>query len=384
MIYLDNAATSFPKPPEVIEAVASALLAPASPGRSGHAPALAASRTIHRARKALARLFGLKDNSRLVFTPNITWSLNIALNGLGLKSGDHVLSGALEHNSTARPLQRLKTQIGLDWEVVPPGPDGLMRPADFKDRLRPETKLLVVNHASNVSGALTDVRAVKELIGEVPLLLDTAQSAGSLPMSDFGQWADLLAFTGHKGLLGPTGTGGLYIREGLELRPLAVGGSGSRSESLNHPDFLPDALEPGTANTHGLAGLAAGVEFLLDQGLEKVREHEMELTRIFLEKIVRIPGLKVIGPGPGEQARVSTVSVVSASYSCSDMAAKLEADYGIMIRSGLHCAPLAHRFLGTYPGGASRFSFGYFNTAEDAVLAAEALAEIQRSAGNRV
>ncbi|MDR1607868.1 MAG: aminotransferase class V-fold PLP-dependent enzyme [Deltaproteobacteria bacterium] len=379
MIYLDNAATSFPKPPEVIKAITEALLAPASPGRSGHAPALKASRIIHGARKAIARLFGLPDNSRLVFTPNITWSLNIALNGLGLKPGDHVLSSALEHNSTARPLARFQKEICLDWEIVGPGPDHLIRAEDFKVRLRPETRLVVLNHASNVTGSLAPAKAIKEAIGSTPLLLDAAQTAGAVPMADYGQWADLIAFTGHKALLGPTGTGGLWIKEGFELRPIAVGGSGSRSESLVHPDFLPDSLEPGTANTHGLAGLAAGVEFLLKVGVDKVRQHEMELTQWFLANIVDIPGLTIIGPGPGQESRVATVSVVLDGWSSSDLAGALEKGYGIMIRSGLHCAPLTHQFMGTFPGGASRFSFGYFNTLEDARTAAQALSELAQS-----
>jgi selenocysteine lyase/cysteine desulfurase len=306
----------------------------------------------------------------------VTWSLNMALNGLGLKAGDHVLSSALEHNSTARPLARFKKDQGVDWEIVPPGPDGRTRPEDFKNRLRPETRLVVLCHASNVTGTLAPAKAIKEAISATPLLLDAAQTAGALPMDDYGQWADLVAFTGHKALLGPTGTGGLWIREGLDLRPLAVGGSGSRSESLVHPDFLPDALEPGTANTHGLAGLAAGVEFLLAVGVDKVRAHEMELTAYFLENIAKIPELSIIGPGPGEPDRVATVSVVVKGWSSSDLAAALEKGYGIMIRSGLHCAPLAHQFLGTYPGGAARFSFGYFNVLKDAEIAATALKEL--------
>lgn len=379
MIYLDNAATSFPKPPEVLEAVRAALAAPASPGRSGHAPALAASRLIHKARKNIARVFGISDNSRICFTANVTWSLNMVISGLGLKAGDHVLSGALEHNSTGRPLERLKREMGVDWEVVPPA-KGFLSPSDFKARIRSNTRLVVLNEASNVSGALSPAGDIKEAIGSVPILLDTAQTAGAMPMDDYGQWADFIAFTGHKGLLGPTGTGGLYIKEGLTVRSLAAGGSGSRSESLVHPDFMPDAQEPGTANTHGLAGLAAGAEFILKVGPDRVRRHEMELTQSFLDLISGIPGLTVIGPGQGEMRRVSTVSVVIDGWSCSDLAVSLEKDYGIMIRAGLHCAPLAHQYLGTYPGGTTRFSFGYFNTPADVTTAARALSELARSA----
>jgi selenocysteine lyase/cysteine desulfurase len=333
---------------------------------------MAAGRTIHQARKALAKLFGLADNTRLCFSPNITWALNEAISGLGLEKGDHVLSGALEHNSTARPLSRLAEESGIDWEVVPPA-DGVMRPNDFKKRLRPGTKLVVLNHASNVSGALAPARAIKQAIGEVPLLLDTAQTAGSVPLDDVGSWVDILTFTGHKGLLGPTGTGGLWLRPGLDLKPLAVGGSGSRSESLEHPDFLPDALEAGTANTHGLAGLAAGIEYILQTGVETIRAHELGLSSLFLEGIKDIKGLELLGPGPGRTDRVATISLNLEGWSCSDLAAALERGYGILIRSGLHCAPLTHRYLGTFPCGAARFSIGPFNTREDILTSVKAL-----------
>jgi cysteine desulfurase family protein len=376
MIYLDNAATSFPKPASVHEAVAAALAAPASPGRSGHGPSLEASRTIHRARKALAKLFGLPDNSRLAFTPNVTWALNAAIGGFGLAAGDHALSGPLEHNSTARPLSRLAAESGVDWEVVAPRAGGRLEPADFRARLRPQTRLVVLNHASNVSGHLAPARDIKEALGGVPMVLDTAQTAGSLPMDDFGSWADILCFTGHKGLMGPTGTGGLWIRPGLELRPLAVGGSGSRSESLVHPDFLPDALEAGTANTHGLAGLAAGVEWVLGTGASAIRDHELALAESFLSAISGIASLQALGPGPGDRRRVATVSLNLSGWSSSDLAAALERGHGIMTRSGLHCAPLAHRHLGTLPGGAVRFSFGPRNTFDEIEAAASALREL--------
>jgi cysteine desulfurase family protein len=372
MIYLDNAATSFPKPTTVAQAVSQALSAPASPGRSGHAPSIQASRTIHGARKVLAKLFGLNDNSRLTFTSNITWALNIALNGLGLKRGDHVLSGSLEHNSTARPLSRLRDEVGIDWEVVPLV-DGQLLAQSFKERLRASTKLVVLNHASNVSGALAPAREIKEAIGSVPMVLDTAQTAGAVNLDDAGQWLDILTFTGHKGLLGPTGTGGLWVRPGLELKPLAVGGSGSNSESLEHPDFLPDALEAGTANTHGLAGLAAGVEFILQKTVKAITKHEMELAELFLDKLASIKGLTILGPGPGQGKRVATISVNLFGWSSSDLAAALENEYGVLTRAGLHCAPLTHQHLGTFPMGSVRFSVGPFNTKDDILEAARAL-----------
>ena len=380
MIYMDNAATSFPKPPEVAEAVLAALAAPASPGRSGHAAALAASRIIHQARKNLATLFGLPDNRRLVFTANITWALNQALDGLGLTAGDHVLTTSLEHNSAARPLTRLARETGLAWDQVPADGAGLSSPDDFKKLLKPSTRLVIVNHASNVSGALAPARAIKEAIGEVPLLLDTAQTAGSLDLAEAGQWADLLAFTGHKGLWGPTGTGGLWVRPGLNLRPLAVGGTGSASESLVPPDFLPDALEPGTANTHGLAGLAAGVGVVLREGPANIRRHELDLTKRFLDGLGRIKGLTVRGPGAGED-RVAVVALTLAGWSSSDLSLALEREAGILTRAGLQCSPLAHQALGTFQGGGvTRFSFGYYNTAGEIDTA---LATLDRLAAER-
>jgi cysteine desulfurase family protein len=375
VIYLDNAATSWPKPEVVIEAVERALRAPASPGRSGHRPAHEASRTVHRARKGVARLLGVGDPERVAFAPNVTWAVNEALWGLGLGPGDRVLSGALEHNSTARPLRLLEAR-GVAWEAVPPGPDGLLDPEEFRRRLTPETRLVVLNHASNVTGALAPAKAVKDAVGGVPVLLDTAQTAGAVPLDDLGGWADLVCFTGHKGLLGPTGTGGLYVREGVPFRPLAVGGSGSRSESLEHPDFLPDALEAGTQNTHGLAGLAAACDFLLGTGVGRIRAHELELAEIFMEGALKAPGLAILGPGPGDPRRVATVSVVLEGVSSSDLARSLEEGYGIMTRAGLHCAPLTHQAAGSFPGGATRFSFGFFNTREEAETAGRALREI--------
>jgi cysteine desulfurase family protein len=374
MIYLDNGATSFPKPQVVLDAVKLALESPASPGRSGHKPALEASRTIYRARKNIATLFGITKVERVIFTPNITWALNIALWGLSLNNGDHVLSSALEHNSVGRPLNLLVQEKGIVWETVEPSSNGLLRAEDFKEKLRPNTKLVVLAHASNVTGAIAPVKEIKEVLGEnIPLLLDSAQTAGSLPMEDISSYVDILTFTGHKGLLGPTGTGGLWIKEGVPYKPLAVGGTGSKSESLIQPDFLPDALEAGTLNTHGLSGLAAAVKFLLDTGVDKIRDHEMELAFAFIDKIVKIKGLTIIGPGLGIKERVATISIVLDNWSSSDLSKKLEEDYGIMIRAGLHCAPLAHNTTGSFPGGASRFSFGFFNTLKEAHIAANAL-----------
>jgi cysteine desulfurase family protein len=377
MIYLDNAATSFPKPESVIQAVTRALKLPASPGRSGHRPALEASRVVYKARKQVSLLFGLKGPERVVFTPNITWAINIALNGLYFQEGDLIITSSLEHNSTARPVKRLADKFGIRWKILPVRENGLTVASDIVPLLDSRLKLVVLNHASNVTGAITPVKEIKDLIGDVPLLLDTAQSAGSLPMEEISPYVDIITFTGHKGLLGPTGTGGLFVKEGIELSPLAVGGSGSNSERLQHPDFLPDALEAGTLNTHGLAGLSAGIEYILERGVEDIRAHELKLANIFLEGLLKIDGVRVLGPGLGDDRRVATISVVLDGYSSSDLGRDLESGYGIMIRSGLHCAPMAHEASGSFPGGASRFSFGVFNTPDDALAAVSALKELK-------
>jgi selenocysteine lyase/cysteine desulfurase len=258
---------------------------------------------------------------------------------------------------------------------VAPNSEGLVTAEDFARSVKPNTRLVVLNHASNVSGALAPAKHIKEAIGDIPLLLDTAQTAGAMPLDDLGSWLDILTFTGHKGLLGPTGTGGLWLRPGLELRSLAVGGSGSRSESLTHPDFLPDALEAGTANTHGLAGLAAGVEFLLETGLDKIRDHEMQLARMFIEGLSNLPGVTILGPGP-DKPRVATVSVILEKWSSSDLAMNLEKKYGILTRAGLHCAPLAHQHLNSFPVGTTRFSFGFFNTKDEVTIGVKAIVDL--------
>lgn len=383
MIYLDNAATSFPKPPEVIEAVRAALMAPASPGRSGHTASLNASRVIHQARKNVAKLFGAKDNTRLAFTGNITWAINMVLDGIGLTAGDHVITGPLEHNAVARPLNRLITETGIIWEAVPAAEDGTCRPEDFQKLRRPETRLVILNHASNVTGALSPAREIKTAMGDVPLMLDTAQTAGAMPLEDLAGWVDFIVFTGHKGLLGPTGTGGLWLRPGLSLRPLAVGGTGSASESIVPPDFLPDALEPGTANTHGLAGLAAGTEVVLRTGPAAIRQHEMDLTMAFLDGLAAIKGIAVSGP-PHRDQRVATVAVSAAGRSSSDFAAALEREAGILTRAGLQCAPMAHQALGSFPGGVTRFSFGLYNTMAEVNTALEVIARLSGQKACRV
>ena len=371
-IYCDQAATSFPKPPEVIEAVHKAMESvSASPGRSGHAFALAASRTVFEAREAAADFLGVDDSSRIIFTLNVTQAINTALNGL-LGPGDHVLTSALEHNSVMRPLTFLAASRDVLVEVVPATADGQIDPEDFRKRITPRTRLVVVNHASNVIGHIAPIKEIKAVLDGIPLLLDTAQSAGALNLAPCAELADMVAFTGHKGLMGPTGTGGLWVRPGLSISPLMRGGTGSRSEREEHPDFMPDVLEAGTPNTHGLAGLAAGLNYIMAAGPENIAAHERTLIGRFMAGLSRIDGAFVYGPkDPGNKTAV--VSINLQGWSPSDLAGVLDREYGIMTRPGLHCAPRAHQTIGSFPQGTVRFSFGWFNTLEEVELILAAL-----------
>jgi len=370
-IYCDQAATSFPKPAAVIEAVHEALSGhSASPGRSAHRYSLSASRIVFEAREVIAELMGQEDSDRVSFGLNVTQALNTALLGF-LRPGDHVLTTSMEHNSVMRPLTWLAESRRIEVEAVPVPARDPVDPREFRSRLRKNTRLAVVNHASNVTGVIAPIREIKAALDGVPLLVDAAQTAGVLSLAPVLDSADILAFTGHKSLLGPTGTGGLWVRPGLEVEPLVRGGTGSRSEREEQPGFMPDALEAGTPNTHGLAGLAAGVRWILETGLDRIRAHELDLTRRFLDGLAGMDGPTWYGPESAD-FRVAVVSINLAGWSPSDLALALDREFGIMTRAGLHCAPRAHRGIGTFPTGTVRFSFGWFNTAGevDRVLAA--------------
>lgn len=363
-IYADQAATSFPKPREVVEAVNRALTEhSASPGRSAHRYSLLASRAVFEARESMAALLGVDDSSRIAFTLNVTQALNTAL-GL-LNRGDKVLTTSMEHNSVMRPLTWRKQVNGIETDVVEASEDGRLDPVDFAKKINDGgVKLVVVNHASNVTGTIAPVIDIKNAIGETLLLVDAAQSAGSLRLDELARHADVIAFTGHKGLLGPTGTGGLWIRPGLEIPSLLQGGTGSRSEFESHPDFMPDALEAGTPNTHGLAGLGAGIDFVLETGVEKIRNHEVHLMKRFLNDLESIKNVVVYGPKKPDET-VAVASLNLKGWSPSDLAMTLDREFGIMTRPGLHCAPQAHRTINTFPAGTVRFSFGWFNGEND-------------------
>lgn len=376
MIYLDNAATSFPKPAQVLRA-ASGVMAKlgANPGRSGHSMSLAAGRIVMRCREALAALLHVDDPERIVFCFNCTDALNLAIRGLPL-AGGHVLATALDHNASLRPLCGMAARGEIALDVLMPGADGTVTRAQAERALRPDTRLFVLSHASNVTGAVQPAAEIGALCREkgVCFLLDAAQTMGVLPVLPEALCADMIAFPGHKGLLGPMGTGGLWIRPGLTLRPYREGGTGSRSDSPLQPEELPDRYESGTLNLPGLAGLLEGARFVAAHG-DEIRLREEALTKKLREGLSRLSGVTLYGPADG--------SVGIAAFNIGGMRSGDVADAlsrrGIGVRAGLHCAPLMHRALGTLETGAVRVSPGFFNAGADVDALLAAVGEIIRS-----
>ncbi len=377
MIYLDNAASSHPKPPAVYDAVAAALRVGANPGRGGHRPALEAARTVLETRCRVAELLGVSDPARVVFTANGSHALNLALKG-ALRAGDHVVTTAMEHNSVLRPLAALARR-GVGATVVGADARGWVDPADLAAACTPATRLVALTHASNVVGTIQDAAAVGDLCRRRGLLflLDAAQTAGVVPLDLEGLGVHLLAAPGHKGLLGPQGTGILALAPGVELATLLEGGTGTHSEEREMPRELPEGLEAGTLNAPGLAGLGAGVGYLRERGVDAVRAGEEELLRWLLPELARVPGLELYGL-PGAAGRVAVVSFNLAGRDGAHLGFALDEVYGIAVRVGLHCAPDAHRALGTFPVGTVRASFGPLNTLEDAEALVRALRELAR------
>jgi len=375
MIYFDNACTSFPKPPAVVGAIQEYFLnIGSSPGRSGHRLALDAARLVFEARESLSQLFRVPRSEQLVFTSSATDALNLAILGL-LNEGDHVITPSMEHNSVMRPLNHLLRKGIIDVSIVPCSEEGHIDLDTLKGSIRKNTRLIAVNHASNVVGTIAPLEEIREISDEIPFLVDAAQSAGTVPIDVEAMGIDLLAFTGHKSLYGPQGTGGLFVREGIDLKPLRLGGTGSNSESWDHPEFLPDKYECGTPNTPGIAGLGEGARFVLHEGVEKIRQHEMELTRSLLEGLEDIEGITVYGPRkPHEQT--ATVSINVKGKEASEVGYRLDSEFDIMTRVGLHCNPGTHKTIGTFPHGTVRLSMGYFNTKEEVGQVLEALREI--------
>ena len=386
-IYLDNSATSFPKPEAVTQAMAAfARDCGASAGRGAYAEAKECERIIRTCRRRVARLIGAESPERIVFTLNASEALAIAIRGLlnTAPRDSHALATAMEHNSVLRPYNALAEQTGLRPEFIPCDPrTGLVDPDDIRRAIRPETRLISCVHVSNVTGTMQPIAEVAAIAREreIPFLVDAAQSAGHVEIDVQALGADLVAFPGHKGLLGPLGTGVLYIRPGLERRlaTMKEGGTGTISEQARQPDTLPDKYEIGSHNAIGLAGLSEGVAWVMDRGVDSLRRHDEQLCETFLVETRDVENLSVYGPQEVAN-RAGVFSVNVAGLSPHELADRMERDFGLCTRPGVHCAPLAHKTIGTHPVGTCRFSFGPFTTPDDVSRAADALARVARQA----
>lgn len=378
MIYLDNAATTFPKPRQVYEAVLDCMENyGANPGRAGHKLAMRAGREIYECRENIAKLLNVSNPMSIVFTHNATDSLNLAIKGV-VKSGDHIITTSIEHNSVIRPIKALEKN-GVENTIVKCDKYGYLDPNDIKKAIKPNTKLIVTTHASNVCGTIVDIESVGNIAKEnnVLYLVDASQTLGVYDIDIQKINVDMIAAPGHKCLLGPQGTGMLYIRDGLEVNILKEGGTGSNSEDLFQPNMMPDRYESGTHNTPGIAGLNAGVKFILETGIDKIRKHEEELCEYMLTKLTEVPNIKIYGPLDSKK-RAAVISINIGDIDSGEITFILDDMYEIATRSGIHCSPLAHKTLGTLRQGTVRFSLGYFNTKDDIYKAVEALKEIEK------
>ncbi len=378
MIYLDNASTSFPKPEIVWERVDRFQRTMcANPGRGAYRLALESARVVMRTRELLAILFNIKDPSRIVFTQNCTEAINLALKGI-LKKGSHAVISSMEHNSVLRTLTHLKCQ-GIEFDTAHYSPEEGLKLSALEQLIKPETALIAAIHASNVTGDILPVSDIGKTARKrgILFIVDAAQSAGVLPIDVERDNIDILAFPGHKSLFGPQGTGGLYIREGIEIEPLRYGGTGSRSEDAYQPLSCPDRYESGTLNTLGIAGLGAGVQYILDRSVENIREYEVTLTEYLLESLSGIKGLKLYGEtDPAKKTGIVSFNLEGTHP--SEVAHVLDRAFDIAVRSGLHCAPSAHKAIGSFPDGTVRVSLSIFNTKEDIDSLADVLLEISK------
>ena len=372
-IYLDNAATSFPKPESVYHAVMHAMRdVGASAGRAGHRRSLEAGRLLFMARESVAALLSIPDSSRVIFTHSATESLNVAVRGTVLP-GDHIITTSMEHNSLLRPLYAVRQQ-GVELTVVDAGRDGRVDPDDIRRSLRPNTRMIAVGHVSNVSGTIQPLEQIAGVAREAGalFLVDAAQSAGCVPLDVIAAGIDLLAAPGHKGLLGPQGTGFLYVAPEVQLKPLIAGGTGSNSTLEEQPEAIPEGFEAGTHNLPGIAGLKAGIDFVLKEGLAAIGEKERVLVDFAAECLSTIPLLTLFGPtDPSLHAGVLSFTV--KGIDSSSLAFALDRNFDIAVRAGLHCAPLAHRTLGTFPAGTVRVSPGFFNTRDEIAFFSDAV-----------
>lgn len=378
MIYLDNAATTLHKPPQVMEAVLHAMITMGNAARGAHGGALEASRTVFGTREKLARLFSCRRADHVVFTANSTEALNIAINGT-IHRGDHVISTDCEHNSVLRPLYRLEEERDVELDFVPADRQGRVDYSDFERLMRPNTRAVVCTHCSNLTGNIMDLERISDIAHRhgALLLVDASQTAGTVPIHMEALGVDVLCFTGHKGLMGPQGTGGLCIRPGVEIAPWKVGGSGVHSYDRHHPMEYPTRLEAGTLNSHGIAGLSAALDVILEQGVEDIQRAEHALMQRFYEGVRDIPGVTVYGDFSVPE-RCAIVALNIRDYDSSAVSDELTVTYGIATRPGAHCAPRMHKALGTTEQGAVRFSFSFYNTEQEvdaAIAAVRAIAE---------
>ena len=375
MIYFDNAATTMQKPFCVVQAVTEAMCCLGNSGRGIHGGSLSASRTIYETRAVLAQLFGAESPEQIAFTANATQALNIAIKGV-LKPGDHVITTALEHNSVLRPLYEMEDH-GVQLTILPADQMGNICYEDFEKEIRSNTKAIVTTHGSNLTGNLLDIGRIGKIAAEHGLtyIVDASQTAGVFYIDVHQMHIDILCFTGHKSLLGPQGTGGIYVREGIEVKPLLSGGSGVQTYLHQHPTQMPTALEAGTLNGHGIAGLGAAVRYIQETGPDVIRRKEQELMMAFYEAVIQIPGITVYGDFSTDN-RCAIVSLNVRDYDSGEVSDALSMGYGIATRPGAHCAPRMHEALGTAAQGAVRFSFSHYNTMDEVKIAVAALREL--------
>lgn len=380
MIYLDNAATTFHKPVCVIEAVTQAMLHMGNAGRGVHEASLEAARMIYDTRVRLAELFGAEAPEQVAFTANSTESLNMAIQGI-LEPGDHVITTQMEHNSVFRPLYHMESR-GVKLTILPADDNGRISLAEMEAAIGSDTKAVICTHASNLTGNANDLEAIGRICRkhQILLIVDASQTAGVLPIHMQEMGIDVVCFTGHKSLMGPQGIGGICVRRGVRIRPLVMGGSGVNSYSRIHPQEMPTALEAGTLNGHGIAGLHAALGYLKEQGMERLRERELALMWQFYDGISKVPGVKIYGDfADRERLRAPIVTINIRDYDSGEVADELALSYGIMTRSGAHCAPLMHKALGTVEQGAVRFSFSHSNTEEEAAQAIRSVKDLAES-----
>ena len=379
MIYFDNAATTLPKPKTVGEAMVEALNSFGNPSRGGHEYSLRSSRVLYETRELLANLIGVKDPLNIAFTGNSTMSLNMAILGLGLTEGDEIITTTLEHNSVLRPIYKLK-KIGVKVKFIGSDKVGNINYDELEGSITENTKAVIVTHASNLTGNLVDIDRIGRVAKKHNLIfiVDGSQSLGVFPVDVVKNNIDILCFTGHKGLMGPTGVGGIYVSPKVDLNPYLVGGSGSHSFSEEHPKTMPDKLEAGTPNIHGIAGLNASLKYIFDLGMDTIRENELSLAKVFYEGIKDLPKVKIYGDFSSfYRSPIVTINLVGIPS--SDLSEVLSYDYGIATRSGIHCAPLMHNDFKTNEDGMVRFSFSHFNTMDEILKTVDILKKLSES-----